>query len=104
MNDAQKTVMDFNINNGLQMDAHIRLLDLQSELGELAKEHLELTDYGRSNFAESPEWGEELGDLYYSVLSLSCETGIDLDDALGGVLDKYAKRIERKQNPGSGEP
>jgi len=30
------------------------------------------------------------------------ETGIDLDDALGGVLDKYAKRIEVRQNPGSG--
>jgi len=47
VNDAQKTVMYFNINNGLQMDAHIRLFDLQSELGELAKEHLELRDYGR---------------------------------------------------------
>ena len=86
--------MDFNTNNSLQMDARVRLLDLQSEL----------TDYGRSNFSESLEWGEEMGGLYYCLLSLSCETGIDLDDALCGALDKYSKRIERRRNPGSGGP
>ena len=104
MNNAQQAVMDFNAENNLRMEAHVRILDLQSELGELAKEHLKITDYGGSNFTKIPEWKEEMGDIFYSLLSLANETEVDLEDALGGALKKYAKRIELDKNPGSAKP
>lgn len=101
MNDTQKIVLDFNKKHNLHMDAVLRLLDLQTELGELSKEHLKLTDYGRSNFTKGPEWKAELGDLAYSLLALANETEVDIDEALDETLVKYAQRIERGKNPGS---
>ena len=101
MNESQQAVMNFNTRNNLQMDSHVRLLDLQSELGELSKEHLEITHYGKTHFSVSPEWKEEMGDIFYSLLSLACETGTDLDDSLARVLEKYEERITRRRTPGS---
>ena len=45
-----------------------------------------------------------MGDIFYSLLSLANETEVDLEDALGGALKKYAKRIELDKNPGSAKP
>ena len=101
MSNTQEIVSKFNEEHELQMDAHARLLDLQTELGELAKEYLQSSNYGRFRFKDNPRWKEELGDLCYSLLSLANETNVDIEDALNEVLEKYAKRIEHKQDPGS---
>jgi len=101
MNAAQDKVSIFNTAHALHREAHVRLLDLLSELGETSKEYLTYTDYGRVSFLKSPEWEAELGDLYYSLLSLANETEIDLDGALKETLDKYTHRIEEKKTPGS---
>ncbi|MBN2324036.1 MAG: nucleotide pyrophosphohydrolase [Spirochaetes bacterium] len=104
MNNALQIVADFNDKHGLRMDARVCLLDLISETGELAKEFLTLTGYGKAGFIKGNGWTKELGDLSYSLLSLAHETGTDLDNALQRALSKYEKRIKKGQNPGSGAP
>ena len=37
-------------------DVRTRLLDLVSEVGELAKEHLKSSAYGSANFQSTEEW------------------------------------------------
>ena len=101
MNDAQRKVLNFNTDHGLHMGTHSRLLDLMSELGEVSKEWLGQSDYGRSDVSPGVEWKSEMGDLYYSLLALANETEVDLDEALNETLAKYKGRIDRRKNPGS---
>lgn len=85
-----------------KMPAMARVLDIQSEAGELAKEVLKNTKYGTKEFVTSEDFELELGDVLYSLLSLADETGVDADAALDRVLAKYKKRIENSDNMGSG--
>ena len=78
-----------------------RLLDIQSELGELAKEVLKATDYGKKSFVKTDDFEMEFGDVLYSLLSLANETGIDSEKALDKILAKYKARIEKKGSMGS---
>ena len=101
----QKKVKEFNTNISKNdpLDPHARLMDALSELGELAKEYLHCTDYGSKRFELEDDFIEEFGDVMYSLLSLACELNIDADEALQIVLDKYRKRIEKKNHMGSEE-
>ena len=103
MSNTQEIVSKFNENHNLHMDAHARLLDLQTELGELAKEYLQSSNYGKSRFMNNSGWEEELGDLFYSLLSLANETRVNIEDALNTALEKYINRIKSKKDPGSGK-
>lgn len=84
------------------MPVHARLMDLQSELGELSKEYLKGTSYGTKDFATSEDFLMEYGDVLYCILSLANEVGIDAEQCLDMALNKYAKRIESKQKMDSG--
>lgn len=81
----------------------IRLLDLISELGELSKEKLKQSAYGKDTKTNEygPQWSEELGDVFFSLVCVANSTGVDLDKALIGCLDKYKKRIEKSDDPSS---
>jgi hypothetical protein len=52
----QGSVAAFVEEYGLEAPIHARTLDLVSEVGELAKEILEGTDYGRTPFEASKRW------------------------------------------------
>ena len=80
-----------------------RVLDIQSELGELAKEVLKATNYGTTEFNPTEEFELEFGDVLYSLLSLGTECGLDAEKALNAVLEKYKKRITEKKSMGSGK-
>ena len=84
------------------MPVYARLCDVQSEMGELAKEYLKATDYGTKPFAITPDFELEFGDVLYSLLSLATETGIDANCCLDKILDKYQKRINKNKTLGSG--
>lgn len=84
------------------MSVYARLMDIQSELGELSKEYLKGSEYGLTEFKKTEDFELEFGDVLYSLLSLSLEQNINAEKALDTVLEKYKKRIEEKKNMGSG--
>lgn len=100
----QEKVKEFNeqISHREAMPPEARLLDINSELGELAKEYLKATNYGTKDFEKTDDFELEFADCLYSLLSLACELNIDADKALEKVILKYAKRIKDKKNMGSG--
>lgn len=79
-------------------------LDLVSEMGEVAKELLLATDYGKRPFQPSlsrPHLTDEMGDVLYSLCVLATAVNVDLDEALAGALAKYQKRVDGKNHAGS---
>ncbi len=97
-------VKDFNKNRSVHskpMPVYARLLDIESEIGELAKEYLKHSKYGTSEFEMSEDFELEYGDILYCLLSLADELDIDCDQALDKVLDKYRARIKSNNSMGS---
>ena len=86
----------------LEAPVHARTLDLTSEVGELAKEALKGTEYGREEFNPPRGWENELGDVFFSLLCLANSTGVELETALEGALRKYRGRCEDGSDAGSG--
>lgn len=96
-------VADFVREHELEAPVHARLLDLTSEVGELAKDALKSTNYGREPFEQAPEgWEGELGDVLFALICLANSTGVDMDTALNGALEKYRGRMEQGGDAGSG--
>lgn len=98
----QKQVAKFVELHGLRAGVAHRMLDLVSEIGELSKELLKSTDYGKKEFRSGENWEEELGDVLFSLICVANATGVDLGQALATVLEKYERRLEFKGNAGSG--
>ena len=100
----QEMVKVFNENKKVhtkQMPIYARLLDVQSEIGELSKEYLKGSKYGTEKFIVTDDFKLEFGDVLYSILSLANEVSIDAKEALNNVLAKYQKRIDDNSNMGS---
>ena len=101
----QKIVEDFNRAKSAhkkQMPIYARLLDTQSELGELSKEYLKASKYGTVDFSMNEKFKDEFGDTLYCLLSLACEANLDAKECLQMAIEKYRKRIEKKNSMGSG--
>ena len=101
MNDWQRRVSDFACHRDLLHDPITHALDLASEVGELAKEVLLATDYGRHAAQFRPDLAGELGDALYSLLALAEVCGVDAEDALGEALEKYERRVAQFATPGT---
>jgi len=54
----QKSVANFVKKHNLESSGESRLLDLLSEIGELAKEALEGSGYGKNPFTQTEAWEE----------------------------------------------
>lgn len=78
-----------------------RYIDLSSEVGELGKELLKATDYGKADFRMTADTEQELGDCLFSLIALSRELGIDPAAALDSALAKYKRRFDAKGRIGS---
>ena len=101
----QNKVKDFNNSMPVHkkpMPVYARILDIQSEVGELGKEYLKHSKYGTKEFEQTDEFVMEYGDCLYSLLCLANECSINANTALDKVLEKYKKRIEKNNNMGSG--
>ncbi|WP_227354577.1 MazG nucleotide pyrophosphohydrolase domain-containing protein [Haladaptatus salinisoli] len=96
----QQTVARFLAEHELDAPPAYRLLDLASEVGELAKDANESTAYGSNPGAVSVE-SDELGDALFSLLSLAESLDIDAGAALDEALAKYESRIEERGEVGS---
>ena len=78
-------------------------LDLMSELGEVAKEILLATDYGKRPYPDSTNeaLASELGDALYSLCQLATSASINLEDAFTETMQKYQNRWQEKGHMGS---
>jgi NTP pyrophosphatase (non-canonical NTP hydrolase) len=101
MLEAQQAVAQFVQRHGLETDVEHRLLDMVAEVGELAKEVLKGTNYGREPMALTADWCEELGDVLFALICLANASQVDLADALRAALDKYEARLIARGDAGS---
>lgn len=98
----QERVAAFVAEHDLDAPPAYRLLDLVSEVGELAKAGATSTDYGTDpDELAIPE--DEIGDVLFAVLALSTRLKIDADAALDQALAKYEDRLASSGSPGSSE-
>lgn len=97
----QQTVRNFIQIHNLQTDPHTRYIDLISEIGELGKELVKATNYGKAPYQQTANAAAELGDCMFSLLALCDAMDIDAQDALAGALAKYQKRFAEKGHVGS---
>lgn len=108
MKKIQQRVKKFCQKNDLNSSVEDCLLDLMSELGEVAKEILKTTNYGRKanssgfrNYNRQPSQAKknyrriktELGDVFYSLVTVANSLEINLEEALDIALEKYQKRL-----------
>jgi NTP pyrophosphatase (non-canonical NTP hydrolase) len=100
--EEQRRVAAFVADHDLETPPAYRLLDLVSELGEVAKNATESTEYG----ADPDELAldtDELGDVLFALLALAESADVDAGDALDEALAKYERRMAEAGTPGSGE-
>ncbi len=95
MRDIQERIKKFCKENDMESPVEHRVLDTMSELGEVAKEILKMSDYGRKPLKYRAELKSELGDLLYSIITIANSFDIDLEEALNMVLEKYKKRLNK---------
>ena len=101
----QNLVKDFNDNKTCHrepMPVYARLMDIESEVGELEKEYLKSSNYGTKEFEVTDDFKEEFGDVVYAILSLSNELEISAEECLNISLEKMKKRMEKNNSFGSG--
>ncbi len=102
LSDDQQRVAAFVARHGLETDVAHRLLDAVSELGEVAKETLKGSRYGKTTFVPTENWSSELGDVMFSLLCVANSTGVDMSAALTAALAKYEARVGKTGSAGSG--
>ena len=93
----QNNVKIFNKNRTChkkQMPTFARILNIQSEMGELAKSYLKNSKYGTKDFTLNDEFKEEFGDVLYTILSLANELNLDCNTCLDFTLNKLKTRME----------
>ena len=97
----QKLVEDFMREFSLQTGHEIRHMDLVSEVGELGKEIIKGSNYGKEGFVITPKTAEEMGDCLFSLPALCHELEIDSKTALKYALEKYRERFKKNAHIGS---
>ena len=101
MQNLQNKVQSFFQDNNLELSVEHRVVDLMSEVGELSKEILLSTSYGKSEFKSTDNLKNELGDVFYSLIVLANYFDIDMEEILDQTLAKYSKRMKEKSDLGS---
>ena len=97
----QRRVAEFIEEHDLHAEPVYRLLDLSSEVGELAKDAAVSTDYG-SNPDDLRISEDELGDALFALLALANSLDLDASDALATAISKYEARLDETGSVDSG--
>jgi NTP pyrophosphatase (non-canonical NTP hydrolase) len=97
----QDKVKRFMKENKMNNPIEYCFLDLVSELGEVAKEIIKMSNYGTKKPKFKKEIIGELGDVFYSLITVANHYNVDLEDALNMILEKYNKRIKTGGHSGS---
>lgn len=101
MKKEQDRVAEFMEKHELGGTTAFRLLDLVSEVGEVAKDATKTSEYGQ-NEEELEVKKDEIGDVLFSLLAVSNDLGIDAEEAFEEAMEKYKRRIDDGGDPGSG--
>ncbi|WP_224335512.1 MazG nucleotide pyrophosphohydrolase domain-containing protein [Haloprofundus halobius] len=96
----QQRVATFLEEHDMQTEPEFRLLALVSELGELAKDVNESSDYGSNRWTIDVK-RDEVGDVLVALLGFADSLDIDASEALDDALSKYETRIEETGDPSS---
>ena len=111
MSDWQELATAFAQKHNLTHTPGVYVLDLVSEVGEVAKELLLQSDYGAdamafdmADIAAQQRLAGELGDVVYSLCLLASAAGIDLNAAFHATLQKYEQRWLHKGHINSDDP
>jgi len=89
----QEKVQTFTTQYNLSSPIEHRMLDLVSEVGEVSKEVLKMSNYGREEMKYNDTFTEELGDVLYSLIGVANHFEVDLEEALHQALEKYERRL-----------
>jgi hypothetical protein len=98
MSTLQRTVASFAEEAGIEALVHLRLLDLVSDVGELSKEVLKATDYGRAPFNPPESCAVEMGDGLFALMCL-VQSRLQIHS---GAVGKYRGRMALGDDAGSG--
>ncbi len=91
----QKKVKNFCEINNISGTPESRLIDMVSELGEVAKEVLLASNYGKSALQKNEKLEMEIGDVIFSIITLSNSLEINMENALNKSLEKYNIRLSK---------
>ena len=86
---------------GLETTPELRYIDLTAEVGELGKELLKGSNYGKKTLEKTDNLESEMGDTLFSLTCIANSLNIDLQTALVNVMKKYQKRFNEKGSIGS---
>lgn len=90
--EEQQKIATFIQEHEMESPPVYRLLDLVSEVGEVAKDATASTGDGASP-ADLEISSDELGDVLFSLLALAEAVDIDASEALNEAIAKYDHRI-----------
>ena len=99
--EVQENVAQMTEKYNLEISPELRYIDLTSEVGELGKEILLSTEYGKNQFCATDNLESEIGDTLYSLICIANSLDINLSNALIKVIQKYEQRFFEKGNIGS---
>ncbi len=99
----QSRATEFAEVHNLSRTPGVYALDLVSEVGEVAKEILLATEYGKRPYPETQNnaLAGELGDVLYSLCQLATSANINLEEAFTQTLQKYQERWQTAGHTGS---
>jgi NTP pyrophosphatase (non-canonical NTP hydrolase) len=98
--EEQRRVAAFIAAHDLSGTTEFRLLDLVSEVGEMAKDAAESTGYGESP-GDVEVRTDEIGDALFSLLAVAESLDVDASAALDEALEKYEARMNESGTPSS---
>lgn len=98
--EEQNKVAEFIEKYEMDGTTEFRILDLVSEVGEVAKDATKSAGYGTDPDNLSVK-KDEIGDVLFSLLAVAESLDIDAEEALNLALEKYERRINEKGDPGS---
>ncbi len=99
--DEQDRVAAFLAEHDMESPLAYRVLDLESEVGEIAKELTTSTGYGARPDAAAVAT-DEIGDALFALLAVADAADVDAGEALDVALAKYERRIDESGDAGSG--
>lgn len=101
LDELQAVIKTFVDDRKIGTSTENRMLDLLSESGELAKELLKSSDYGKQPFKANEAFESEFSHVLFSLVCLANQTDLRLEDVLEKSLVEFDKRFKDHHHIGS---